>query len=225
MSDAIRSGDTLKLSAPRPAGAAVAPQATPAAPQPRYAKDAFETKPPTAEQLDRFKAAEAALYAVKRPPADIPGRREWVAQVKPVAVELHWARVAIQTAALQHGTVPREKLERLQSLEEKLALAVMEVEEECGLRKPDPPRDPNRPTGEATKAVVGGIAPTLGVSAALLPAAVIADVADMAARPSERFAYPFAKRLYEKRLAVYEQALRDHPLPKEGASPAASPKP
>lgn len=210
MSDAIRPTDSLKLSTRQPPPAQAPQPAT--APQPRYAQDGFTVSPPTPEQLDRLHKANLGLKTVKRPPRGVLEQRAWVAEVKPLAIEMHKARTAVQTAALQHGAVPREKLDYFKWQEESLASIIMEVEEMCGLRKPQPPRDPNRPVGEATKEMLDNAKATLGVTLALTPVAVIADVADLAGRPSEARAYPFAKMLYKQRLAEYEQALRDHPL-------------
>ena len=162
-----------------------------------------------AEQLAALRRDVSVLNQLPSVPDTVAGKRQWVATHKPQIEKSRLAAFALKEDAFFVDDSLDAEAKAAETAVKQATQLLTRVEEQAGLRRPEPPRDPNRPYGELQAGMDAnvGTSPIFdAVAPALRPVAALADFMDWAGRSAEKDSHPEAMRAYEARLAEYERA-------------------
>lgn len=146
-------------------------------------------------------------------PGDVPGKRAWVQQHAPVVARAKAAALELGNEAFFMNPALKADADAASQAAKRASAQLVRVEEQAGLRRPEAPLDPARPLLQAGRSLASPENPAGPLRRLLAPAALLVDVADVVSRPLQAAAHPQAKQAFEARLAEYEKARRDFPLP------------
>lgn len=192
-----------------------APLASKAPKGPTVAQDRFERQGAVASApIEQWRSAILALRHLPDVPQDVPGKREWVAVSRRLLGAAQQAQLAMQLAAFPDEPDLMVESEAAFTAIANVELRVRRVEEQAGLRRPEPPPDPKRPMFQQTQSLQALNDSPIGaaLSAAIFPVVGLLDTADALSRRQQALDYPAAMSRYRARLAEYEKARTEHPL-------------
>ncbi len=182
---------------------------------PPVAHDRFERQGVSSSApIEQWRSAIAALHQYPDVPRDVPGKREWVAVSRQLLGAAQQAQLAMQLDAFPDNPDLMAESEAAFTAIAKVELRVRRVEEQAGLRRPEPPLDPKRPMFQRTQSLRALNDSPIGaaLAAASFPVVGLLDAADALSRRQQALDYPAAMTRYRARLAEYEKARKEHPL-------------
>lgn len=161
------------------------------------------------EEMSAHRQNVGALSQLSPVPNTVAAKRQWVEQNRPVIERGQLAAFALRQEAFFVDRSLQGEADSASAKANKAGALLQRVEEQAGLRRPEPPKDPNRPYRPLATAVEAGRQANpifRAISPLLTPALATGDLGDALGRSAERKSYPAAMKEYEARLAEYEKA-------------------